>query len=90
MSKKSSSPKERVIHFEHNAMTHERMLDAGEDHDIPRRGSTVAEFIIKRFLRLHFSPEVQEYLKTSGIATTWGLIEEMVLKELRRRGYEKP
>lgn len=90
MPKNSKSQKQRVVHYEHNAMTHERLLDAGEAHDLPRRAATVAEFNNKRFLKIHYSSEVQAYLKTSGIATTWGLIEELVIKELRRRGYGKP
>ena len=87
MSKNPKSSKQRVVHYEQNAMTHERMLDAGEAHDLPRRAATVSEFNNKRFLKIHYSPEVQKYLATSGIATTWGLIEELVIKELRRRGY---
>ena len=87
MSNNSTSPKERVVRYEHNALTHERMLDAGEEHGLPRRAATVAEFNNKRFLKIHYSQEVQEYLITSGFATTWGLIEELVIKELRRRGY---
>ena len=87
MSKNPSPPKQRVVHYEHNPMTHERMLDAGEAHGLPRKAATVAEFNNKRFLKIHYSQEVQQYLMTSGIATTWGFIEELVLKELRRRGY---
>lgn len=90
MSKNPKNSKQRAVHFEHNVVTHERMLDAGEAHDLPRRAATIAEFNNNRFLKIHYSPEVQGYLKTSGFATTWGLIEELVLKELRRRGYGKP